>query len=56
MAVMNDYFKPGDRVKYVGRKERNSTRLSDWAVTLHKYSKDAMAFTLPAMVLWEPLP
>lgn len=35
---------------YVGRKERAGSRES-WAVSLHKFSKDSAAFSLPARVL-----
>ena len=42
-----------DADAYVGRKERD-TGGSEWGVSLHKYSKESRAFTLPATVLWEP--
>ena len=42
-----------DADAYVGRKERD-TGGAEWSVSLHKYSKESRAFTLPATVLHTP--
>lgn len=42
-----------DGAEYVARKERGGDA-PNWAVTLHKFSNDASALSLPATVLYEP--